>query len=118
MTRPHGTTGRRRGTRAALVLSAAVVLPVLVTGTASAATSTIPGGHASVNPTVGVACAGSGSTVRVHYAYAVVTGQEMGGSKDTPPGGCTGSFYPPQGTFRHFHLCNLTTGYCGPEVWV
>ncbi|WP_133900927.1 hypothetical protein [Actinophytocola oryzae] len=114
----HRHTGRRWFTRAALGLSAAVVLPVLMTGTASAANSTIPGGNASIHPTVGVACAGSGSTIRVHYAYAVVTGQEMGGSKDTPAGGCTGSFYPPQGTFRHFHLCNLTTKYCGPEVTV
>ncbi|ATE54789.1 MULTISPECIES: hypothetical protein [Actinosynnema] len=87
------------------------------TGTAQAASSTIPGSSATVNAGSGAACAGSGSTTRVYYAYAIVAGQEKGGNYTTPAGGC-GSFYPPQGTFRHFHICNLATGVCGPEVWV
>lgn len=109
---------RVRSSRMVLSAVAGAAVSLVLAGTAQAATSTIPGGNASVHPTVGSACAGSGSTIRVYYAYAITAGQEVGGNRTTPAGGCTGNFYPPQGTFRHFHLCNLTTNYCGPEVWV
>lgn len=116
--------GRRSGRAGGALLKGALVAllslgtaSTALTGTAHAASSTIPGSSATVHPSVGSACAGSGSTTRVHYAYAVVTGQEMGGSYTSPRGGC-GTFYPPQGTFRHFHICNLATGFCGPEVTV
>lgn len=96
-------------------LAGAVIPALVLAGPAHAESSTIQGGYADLSPSVGAVCAGPNSTVRVYYAYARVTGQEKGGYFTS--GGCK-HFYPPEGTFRHFHLCNLTINYCGPEYSV